>query len=287
MEPKFNVAICGGGNLAHGCTAAIGHFNPDFNISVLSRRPEVWSDKIIGYTKGCAWEKHGDLTGRIRRVSNVAKDVVSDADIILICSPAHTKMEILKQIGPHLKQGTLVGTVFGQGAFDLQARYAIGDDVIEKKNITIFSLQYVPFICKVLEYGKSINIIGPKRCLYAASYPVDKVHYVSNALSQCFFLPTVPIPSFLNLTLCPSNQIIHPGRVTGFFSQFPEQCAKVLKFKDVPLLYEGLDQKSADEIQLLDNEIQAIKGALLKRYPQLDLSQIMPIKDRICTMYKG
>lgn len=100
-------------------------------------------------------------------------------------------------------------------------------------------------------------------------------------------MPCVPIPSFLNLTLCPSNQIIHPGRVTGFFEQFPEQCCKVFKKKELPLLYEDLDQRSADEIEALDNEIQAIKKAILKAYPQVNLDQVMPLKDRICTMYNG
>jgi opine dehydrogenase len=37
----------------------------------------------------------------------------------------------------------------------------------------------------------------------------------------------------------------------------------------------------------LDDEIQDIKKALLKKYPQLDLTQIMPIKDRIISMYDG
>jgi len=113
----------------------------------------------------------------------------------------------------------------------------------------------VPFICKAVTYGKDINIIGPKKMLYCVSYPIEKVHYVCSAMSQSFYLPSVPIPSFMNLVLCPSNQIIHPGRVIGFFSRFPEKCDKVLKFKDVPLLYEGLDQVSADEIQALDKEI--------------------------------
>jgi opine dehydrogenase len=99
----------------------------------------------------------------------------------------------------------------------------------------------VPFICKAVNYGQDINIIGPKKMLYATSYPIEKVHYVCSALSQCFYLPTVPIPSFMNLTLCPSNQIIHPGRVTGFFKKFPEKCDTVFALKDVPLLYEGLD----------------------------------------------
>lgn len=100
-------------------------------------------------------------------------------------------------------------------------------------------------------------------------------------------MPSVPIPSFMNLVLCPSNQIIHPGRVTGFFSRFPEKCDKVLKFKDVPLLYEGLDQVSADEIQALDGEIQEIKKAILAKAPEVNLDQVMPIQERIKTMYHG
>jgi len=145
----------------------------------------------------------------------------------------------------------------------------------------------VPFICKIVNYGKDINLIGPKKYLYISSYPVERVHYVCNAISLCYYIPAIPIPSFLNLTLCPSNQIIHPGRVTGFFDQFPEKCNKVLKFKDVPLLYEGLDQRSADEIQALDHEIQAIKKAIVTKYPQVNLDQVMPIQERICTMYDG
>lgn len=66
-------------------------------------------------------------------------------------------------------------------------------------------MQYVPFICKAATYGSTVRIIGPKKMIYAASYPVDRVHLVTNALSQCLFTPAVPIPSFLNLTLCPSN----------------------------------------------------------------------------------
>ena len=55
----------------------------------------------------------------------------------------------------------------------------------------------------------------------------------------------------------------------------------------MPLLYEDLDEASAHEIQLLDNEIQAIKKGILKIYPEIDLDQVMPIKDRICSMYAG
>ena len=139
MEPKFTIAICGGGNLAHGSIAAIGHFNTHFTINLLSRRPEVWSDKIVGYTAKSNWESKGNLTGRINVVSSNPKDVVSTADIVLICSPAHTKPGILKQIKPFIKEGTLVGSIFGQGAFDWQAQAILGSD-IQAKNLIIFSL---------------------------------------------------------------------------------------------------------------------------------------------------
>jgi len=76
----------------------------------------------------------------------------------------------------------------------------------------------------------------------------------------------------LNLTLSPSNQIIHPGRLVGFFKQFPEKANKVFSLKEVPLLYEGLDEESAFEIQNLDNEVQAIKKKINEQYPNVDLA---------------
>jgi hypothetical protein len=166
----------------------------------------------------------------------------------------------------------------------LQARYVLGDD-IKNKNLTIFSLQYVPFLCKVVNYGKDINIIGPKKHLYVAAYPAERVHEICNIMSLLYFIPAVPIPNFLNLTLCPSNQIIHPGRVYGFFSKWDGKTP--FNAKDMPLLYEGLDDFSAEQISLLDNEIQEIKKAILKRYPEIDLSQVMPIEKRILSMYDG
>ena len=113
MEPKFTVAICGGGNLAHASIASIGHHNPDYTINLLSRRPEVWQKEITGYTAKSAWESKGNLTGKISLSSSEPKDVVSDADIIIICSPGHTKQQILKEIRPYIKKGSLVGSIFG------------------------------------------------------------------------------------------------------------------------------------------------------------------------------
>jgi len=46
---------------------------------------------VFIHTKSLSWESKGDIEGKIEKVSSNAKEIVSDADIILICSPAHTK----------------------------------------------------------------------------------------------------------------------------------------------------------------------------------------------------
>lgn len=154
-----------------------------------------------------------------------------------------------------------------------------------KRKLTLFSLQYVPFICKAVTYGQDVNIIGPKKHLYLTSYPLDRVHYACNALTHCYFIPTIPIPGFLNLTLCPSNQIIHPGRVFAFFKDWDGQST--FEASTMPKLYEDLDDASANEIQYLDDEIQAIKKNLMQRFPNLQLTQVLPISERVCAMYEG
>lgn len=222
-----------------------------------------------------------DFLGKIQKASNNPADVIPGSKVLLVAGPSHIHSDILRAIEPYVGENTFVGTVYGQGAFDLQAR-AIFKEKLAKMNITIFALTNVPFICKIIEHGKSINIIGPKDHLYCASYPPEKVDQAANIISLLYYIPTITIPNFLCITLTPSNQIIHPGRVYSVFKDWNGKSG--YDPKDVPRLYD-LDEDSANEIQLLDDEIQAIKKAIVKQFPEIDLSPLMPIKERIIKQY--
>jgi glycerol-3-phosphate dehydrogenase len=113
VEPQYNVTICGGGNLAHASIATIGHNNPKYRINLLSRRPEVWNPEIKAITEGSNWEHRGEMKGSINKCSANPEEVIPGSHIILICSPAHTKIEILQQIKPFLEEGAYIGTIFG------------------------------------------------------------------------------------------------------------------------------------------------------------------------------
>ena len=55
----------------------------------------------------------------------------------------------------------------------------------------------------------------------------------------------------------------------------------------MPKLYEDLDEDSANEIQLLDDEIQKIKNVLVSKFSNLNLPHVIPLAERVCIMYDG
>ena len=80
---------------------------------MLSTRPEAWTKEIKAYTKSSSWENRGDLMGKLNKVSKHAKDVSPGSHIVIVCSPAQTKLQILTEIKEYLSQGCLLGSVFG------------------------------------------------------------------------------------------------------------------------------------------------------------------------------
>jgi hypothetical protein len=61
------------------------------------------------------------------------------------------------------------------------------------------------------------RIIGPKQCLYVACYPVERKDEAATLMQTLFDIPCKTVANFLNLTLTPSNQIIHPARYYAIF----------------------------------------------------------------------
>lgn len=118
MEPVFQVTFAGGGNLANASIAVIGHLNPKWKINILTRRPELFNSQIVANTAKSSWEHKGKMTGRINKCSSKASEVIPGSNIVIICSPAQTKPQILTDIKDYLPDGCLLGSIFGQGAFD-------------------------------------------------------------------------------------------------------------------------------------------------------------------------
>lgn len=46
-----------------------------------------------------------------------------------------------------------------------------------------------------------------------------------------------------------------------------------------------MDEFSAEQMAMLDNELQQVKLALLQRFPALDLSDVIPLGERVIKHY--
>ncbi len=286
-SPGFprQVTVCGGGNGAHVCAGYFGW--KGIKVNVLTRRPQDWAPSISITTEGSSWEHKGNFVGPLHRVSDDAADVVPGSDYVIVAAPANAHPDLLAKVAPHLDFGARVGALFAQGGFDWAVKHAFGPERFKRIGV-MFGLQNIPWICKASQYGHAARILGPKKQLWVATYPVETRETTARELESMFDIPCQTLPNFLNLTLTPSNQIIHPARYYGIFRDWDGQrtySKAELEARDGFTLYKGMDEYSAEWLAVLDNELQQIKLALLQRFPQLDLSFIMPIGERIVKQY--
>ncbi|KAJ0404502.1 hypothetical protein ATCC90586_007759 [Pythium insidiosum] len=279
------VTICGGGNGAHvaaGYLAAKG-----VKVQVLTRQPERWGEAIEITTKGSSWESRGTITGRLAAVTNDPKHVIPQSDVVIVAAPANAHPEILRSVAPYLKKGAALGALFAQGGFDWAAKKALGEEKLAELDL-LFGLQNIPWICKAYEYGHKARIIGPKKSLYVACFPVEKKNDAARLMESLFDIPCATVANFLNLTLTPSNQIIHPARYYAIFRDWDGKKtyskSELAKRRGLTL-YADFDEFSAEQLSMLDNELQQIKHALMQRFPALDLSDVLPMGDRVVKQY--
>ena len=88
----MKICICGGGSLGHVCAGVLSS-HPDVEVSVLTRRPLLWSEEIrVTDPNGKVF-----VSSPLVRTSS-EKEAVSGADIVLLCLPGYLIEETLKSI---------------------------------------------------------------------------------------------------------------------------------------------------------------------------------------------
>eukprot|EP00817_Percolomonadidae_sp_ATCC50343_P003951 CAMPEP_0117429510 /NCGR_PEP_ID=MMETSP0758-20121206/9062_1 /TAXON_ID=63605 /ORGANISM="Percolomonas cosmopolitus, Strain AE-1 (ATCC 50343)" /LENGTH=406 /DNA_ID=CAMNT_0005216627 /DNA_START=18 /DNA_END=1234 /DNA_ORIENTATION=- len=286
----LQVCICGGGNGSHVSAGYIGAKEGEFKVNVFTRQPEDWQAGIkenggmVVRTRKNSETEMKEIIGKINKVSSDISEVAPGSDIFLLGGPAHANPIYLKAIAPYVQKGAIVGALFAQGGFDWAASQALGDKM---KDITLYGLQNIPWICKKIKNGHSCRMIGPKKVLRVAATPVKEADNVAKLMTKMFDIPCTTIPNFLSLTLTPSNQIIHPARFYGIFEGLFKWDGKSGFVQEkIPLLYDQVDKFSADCLQEVSDELQELKKKLLEIFPKnLNLTEVKDLGQRIIDQY--
>lgn len=236
----YTVCICGGGSLGHviaGWLSARNHAT----VNILTSRPQEWNHEItVDTPEGTA------LEGKITKISNLPKDVVPMADVVLLCLPGFLIKGELEKLKPHLPPKAFVGSVFSSTGFFFEAQKVLSDKQ------PLWGFQRVPFISRVEEYGKSANLLGYKNSHNIAVESVSDKEKVSFAslMQEWFERPVNLLKNYYEASLTNSNPLLHTSRLYTMFGG--ENEGKV--YSRMQLFYEEWTEEAASLYIKMDEE---------------------------------
>ena len=201
------ITICGGGSLGHviaGWISARDHAI----VNILTNRPDKWNHEIKVDTPDGQL-----LQGRIAIISNNPEEVISQADVVLLCLPGFLIKTELEMIKPFLSGNTYVGSVFSSTGFFFEAL-----NILDKKQ-PLWGFQRVPFISRVSKYGQSAHLLGYKSAHNIAVENVSdqEKNEFSAMMEKWFEAPINLLKNYFEASLTNSNPLLHTSRLYTMF----------------------------------------------------------------------
>lgn len=266
----MRITICGGGNAAH-TLAGLLSADPDNQVRVYT----AFEEEAVRWQRGMAeggivvTSRDGQVRGRPELVSSNPNQAISQAELILLATPAFAHQPVLESITPFLENEALIGAIPARSCFDLCARQTLGEKFSQ---MTIFGMQTLPWACRVIQYGREVSVLGTKTSVALSVLPAQRRAEVVEVITRLIGVPVSVTPNFLSLTLAGTGQLIHPGIMYGLFHAWDGQ-----PFKDPPLFYQGIDNATAEILQGLSDEVQRLRAYLEACYAGFDLSDVQPL----------
>ena len=250
----MNITIVGGGNI--GTQIAVHCAEKGNSVTMFTSIPDIFEKnvKII--------DDIGNIThaGKLKEITNDPAKAFSCADIVLVSTPAAFMDKIGQLIYLYASKKTIIGIFPGSGGCE----YAFMK-CINRGNI-FFGLERVPAMARLVEKGKVVRCTGYRKELHISSIPSDAVEYCCSIVSSIYDIPCKTIYGYLNITLTPSNPILHTTRLKTVFSDY--YSGRV--YYRLPLFYEDWDDASSTLLIQCDQELQKI----CKAYPELNLINV-------------
>lgn len=203
--------------------------------------------------------------GTIKKATSNEREAFEKAEIIFVTTPASMMQIIATKITPfantHMKICLVPGTGGGECAFK---------ECIEK-GIVLFAVQRVPSVARLVEYGSVVRAIGYREEMLIAAIPNEHTKECCGIIHDLLDMKASPLPNFLNITLTPSNAIIHPTRLKNLFGEWKDGVV----YSRNPLFYEEWNDETSKLLIACDNEVQQICAKL----NMFDLSYVKSLRN--------
>ena len=124
--------------------------------------------------------------------------------------PGYLIEKTFREIKPYVGNAA-VGTVVSSTGFFFFAHDIMGEDA------KLFGFQRVPFISRVVDYGRTANLLGYKSSLAVVLENIEDGDTFRKELERLFITPVTLLNSFYEVALSNSNPILHTGRLYTMF----------------------------------------------------------------------
>ena len=202
----MNITIVGAGNV--GTQFAVHCAEKGHKVTIYGSKPE----KI--YKELTIINENDEVIhrGTIERSTNSEKEAFSNADLIFVTMPATLMKFNASKIEPFSRPGMKICIVPGTGGGECAFRGCI------EKGATVFGVQRVPSVARLVEYGKTVRAVGYRGEMIVAAIPNKETKVCCEIIESIVDIKTSPLPNYLNITLTPSNPILHTTRLKNLYS---------------------------------------------------------------------
>lgn len=254
----MRITIVGGGNI--GTQLAVHCASKQHDVIVFTSKPNQFERHLSIVDNSGKLTREGD----IQLATNDEKIAFSEADMILITLPAYCIEEVAKKIERYSKPGAAIGLIPGTGGGECCFIGCLN------KGCIVFGLQRVPSVARLVTYGKTVCATGYRSELFLAAIPQEKTEVCCQMVEHLLDMPVNPLPNYLNVTLTPSNPILHTTRLYTLFKDYKQG----MQYDYIPLFYEEWDAASSELLLHCDEEVQQ----LCESMKEFDLSYVKSLK---------
>ena len=240
----MKICICGGGNLGHVCAGFLA--NRGHQVSILTTKPELWNSELEIVAPD------GIFTGKLSLISSKPEEIIPQAEIVLVCLPGYAIHDELVKINSFLSKEAIVGSVVSSTGFFFEALKVI------PSYIPLFGFQRVPFISRIIDYGKKAELKGYKDTLHVAIENTLEKGPIRAELERLFEKPVSIADSYYEVSLSNSNPLLHPARL---YTMWKDWRPGIVYPRNPQFYAEWTMEASALLIQM-DNEFQQLLKAL-------------------------
>lgn len=282
MSKRIRVIVCGTGSSAHVLATVLSRNEcVDVRIVTLSaKRAGEWNEIMASHplevTVPVDSGEPAILTARPFTVTCDFERAARNCDVIVVSVPAFLHLSYLTALEPYIAGGCMIVGLPGQNGFEFDVRQALGPRL---SSCVVVNFESLPWICRVTEFARSAAILGVKAKLVGAvqgdlarARVADPLAWLQSVLGST---PTLAISGHpLGITLRSPNGYSHPPMMFGRWKNWDGQGLDA-----PPLLYEGVDEETAQVLSDVSDEVVATSRRIMDQYPAVDLSQVIPMYD--------